>query len=398
MKIVQVENIFHPDAGYQINIISKYMVKFGHEVTIITANLDNINSDVVRFFGKDNIEERDALYEKKYGVNIVRLPVKRVISGRVQFGKEFIPTIKKENPDIVYIHENDSISGMRYLMYYKKLGYPLIMDSHMLEMASQNKFRKYYRFFYKLIFTPRIKKNYIKVIRTQDDSYVEKFLGIPLSQAPWISVGSDIMLFHPDDSKNKEFRVKNNISENAFVVLYAGKLDESKGGMLLAEAIEKKIHTNKEVVFVIVGKTVGEYGKRVEAKLTNSENRVIRFPTQKYEDLAPFYQAADLAVFPRQCSLSFYDVQACAVPVVFENNNINIDRAKFNNAVVFKHDDIDAFRNTMEQMINMPEKEYRVMKEAALQFVLENYNYEIITQKYCDLIEKEMIRQRGIKR
>src|SRR5699024_1833755 len=103
----------------------------------------------------------------------------------------------------------------------------------------------------------------------------------------------------------------NSIAEDAFVILYAGKLDESKGGKLLAEALREPLKTDRAVVFLVVGNTSGSYGAEVETLFQTSKNRVLRFPTQRYADLAPFYQAADLAVFPRQCSLSFYDVQAC---------------------------------------------------------------------------------------
>ena len=316
MKIIQVEDIFHPETGYQINILSKYMVQFGHEVTIITARLDKIKSSGISFFGADHLDQKDQLYSEKYGVKIIRLSVNKIVSGRVVFGKELFYAIQKEKPDVVYIHGNDTLTGMRYLLQYKKLGYPLIMDSHMLEMASTNRFNKIFRKVYKSVFTPIIIKNKIQVIRTQDDPYVEKCLGIPLSQAPWISVGSDTMLFHPDKEAKMSFRRKYEISKDDFVIIYAGKLDESKGGMLLAEAIQKKLHVNKGVTFLIVGKAVGEYGRQVEKTLKASENRVLRFPTQKYEDLAGFYQAADMAIFPRIWSCSFSILSLLSAPIL----------------------------------------------------------------------------------
>ena len=51
MYILQIEDFFHPDAGYQINIISKYMVQAGHKVTIVTGTLDNVYTPTVAFFG-----------------------------------------------------------------------------------------------------------------------------------------------------------------------------------------------------------------------------------------------------------------------------------------------------------------------------------------------------------
>ena len=393
MKIIQVEDIFHPETGYQINILSKYMVQFGHEVTIITARLDKIKSSGISFFGADHLDQKDQLYSEKYGVKIIRLSVNKIVSGRVVFGKELFYAIQKEKPDVVYIHGNDTLTGMRYLLQYKKLGYPLIMDSHMLEMASTNRFNKIFRKVYKSVFTPIIIKNKIQVIRTQDDPYVEKCLGIPLSQAPWISVGSDTMLFHPDNEAKMRFRHKYEISQDDFVVLYAGKLDESKGGMLLAQAIQKKMQTNKEVTFLIIGKAVGEYGRQVEETLKASKNRVLRFPTQKYEDLVGFYQAADMAVFPRQCSLSFYDVQACGLPVVFEDDVVNVGRAKNDNAVTFIEGDTADFRKKIEYIINLSKAEFSHMQMAAQQYVSENFDYKKIAMKYCTVIEEEMLRQ-----
>lgn len=395
MKIVNVEDFFHPDAGYQINILSKYLVALGHEVTIITSEMEKVPTTLTSFFVRENIEGRDQAYSNQYGVKILRLPLKGFISGRAIFTKELFFTIQAEKPDVVFVHGNDTLTGMRYLLKYKRLGYPLVMDSHMLEMASTNKFNKLFRRFYKHFFTPLITKNGIPVIRTQDDPYVEKCLGIPLSQCPWISVGSDTMLFYADEEARKRFRKDNNIPEDAFVIIYAGKLDESKGGLLLAEAIQKKVEAKRDIVFLIVGKTgTDDYGSKVEAVFSQSENQVLRFPTQLYTDLPKFYQSADCAVFPRQCSLSFYDVQACGLPVIFEDNNINVDRAAHENAVTFKSGDSQDFRNKIVEMCNLPTETFSKMKEKSIAFVKGAYDYADIAKQYCRVIESTVANQR----
>lgn len=398
MRIVQIEDFFHPDAGYQINVLSKYMARMGHQVTIITASLDKLESGVVTFFGKENIQARDRRYFHKYNVKIVRLPVRKIVSGRAVFDGELFQAIKKEMPDIVYAHGNDTLSGIMYLLKYKKMGYPLIMDSHMLEMASVNKLNRLYRKIYRKVITPIIVRNRIQVIRTQDDPYVEKCLGIPLNQAPWISVGSDMMLFHPNTNVRERFREEHSIKETDFVVLYAGKLDESKGGMLLAEAVKEKFDCEKNVVVCVVGNAVGEYGEKVEATLKKSSNRILRFPTQKYEELASFYQAADMTVFPRQCSLSFYDAQACGLPVLFEDNSVNIGRAQCQNAITFKADNIESFREKLTYMINMDIDRFENMGQHAKQYVEKEFDYKEIADEYLKLIHTEMIRQKEIVR
>lgn len=389
MRILNVEDFFHPDAGYQINILPKYLARMGHEVIIVTSQMDKIPEGLTTFFGRDNVAERDQEYSLRNDVKIERLPLKAFVSGRAVFDKALMKTIQRLSPDVVYIHGNDTAVAMWALKNRKKFNAALVMDSHMLEMASVNPFSKFFHLFYKTFFTPIIVKNNITVIRTQNDPYVEKVLGIPLSQAPWISYGSDTLLFHPDVEVRRSFRAEYNISDNDFVIVYTGKLDEAKGGKLLAQAFREKFQTQKNIVLIAVGNTSGEYGKEVEHLFSESENRIIRFPTQKYCDLAQFYQAADLSVFAKQCSLSFYDVQACGLPVLSEDNNINVDRCSHNNGWNFKIGDISDFRAKIEYIANLPEEEFEIISNNAYRFIVENYNYEDKAREY----EKVIINQ-----
>ena len=171
-------------------------------------------------------------------------------------------------------------------------------------------------------------------------------------------------------------------------MVYAGKLDLEKGGQLLADTFVEKLGA-KGVTLIVVGNTnADDYGKKVENTFKKSQNRIIRFPTQTYEALACFYQASDLAVFPRQCSLSFYDVQACGIPVVSEDNNINIDRLQFNNGLSFRSGDVNDFRNKIVQIMKMSKEERNKMSHNAEQFVMKNYNYDSIAKKYMVEIMK----------
>lgn len=388
MKIVEIEDFFHPDAGYQINILSKFMAKKGHDVTIITSRIDNVPDGLTSFFGRDNLDEKDLNYSNEYGVKIIRVPTLRFISGRAVFKKDIFEVVNELDPDILFLHGNDTLIAIQYLLKLKKLKYPVLLDSHMLEMASVNKFNKIYRFLYRKVITPRITKNNIPVIRTQNDSYVEKHLGINLSRAPWISVGSDTDLFYPDENKRKKFRQMHGISEDDFVVIYTGKLDESKGAGLLADAFVEKFQTNKNVVLVVVGNSSGQYGTEIEETFNKSSNRIIRFPTQKYTDLADFYQAADLSVFPKQSSLSFYDAQACGLPVISEDNSVNIDRLNNNNGFTFEAGNVEDFRSKIFKCIAMPNCEYEKLRDNSFKFVRENYDYSKIADKYLSIIER----------
>ena len=304
----------------------------------------------------------------------------RLISGLIKFGNKLKKTVEELNPDLVYVHGNDTLTGIRFLRQGQS--FALVTDSHMLRMASINRFSKCFQSFYRFYVTPKIIKQNIPVIRTQNDDYVQSCLGIPLSQAPWISYGTDTALFYPDATIKKKFRQENRIPEENFVFVYTGKLDEAKGGKLLAQAFLKRFSLCKDVTLIVVGSLHGEYGESVGRLFEQSENQIIQFPTQKYHDLGKFYQAADACVFAKQCSLSFYDAQGCALPVLSEDNNINIDRNSHNNGWTFKSGDIVDFRRIIEQIVNMPDEEFRNYSNNAYNFIIENYDYEAKAREY----------------
>jgi glycosyltransferase involved in cell wall biosynthesis len=260
----------------------------------------------------------------------------------------------------------------------------------MLEMGSVNRFKHIFRLLYRLFITPIIIKNKIPLIRTADTNYVEKCLGLPLNKTILLSFGSDINMFSPNRIRRESFLKKHFLGIDDVVVMYAGKLDEQKGGAFLANAIRKNFYLGKSrsIIFLIIGTTVGNYGKEVEAILSSSANRIIRIPTVPYYELAKFYQVADLAVFPRQCSLSFFDVQSTGVPVLMEYNEINEKRSKNGACILFKPLDICDFRSNIITFANKSEKEVREMREIARKNVVSDFNYIKIAAKYTKVLSQ----------
>ena len=389
VRIVYICDFFHPDAGYHPNLLSKYWARFGHEVYMLTSELERMPSSLTRFFDCDDIQAKDRRFAEEYGVQIIRCPIWRFVSGRSVYKGEIFRQIRLLDPDVVYVNGNDTLIGMQLTAACRRHSFGLVMDSHMLDMASHNKFKALYRLFYRKMLAPVILKNEIPVIRAQNDDYVEKHLGIPLARSPWISFGSDMLLFHPDAAVRQARRAACGIAQDAFVILYAGKINKIKGLDLFAQAIRQRFDAKREVCIVLVGSTEGAQGAQLEQALAESENRVLRFPTQKYTDLPPFYQMADLAVFPRQCSLSFFDVQACGLPVVFEDNNISVERSAAGNARVFPADDAAGLRTALEAFIAMEPAQFAVWRENAVAYIRRAYDYEEKARAYIPYLEAQ---------
>lgn len=394
MKIVHIEDFIHPDAGYQVNLLSRLQVKQGHEVIIVTSELQRVPDIYTQFFGKDNIEERDNNFFRSTGVKIIRVPIVGWYSGRAIPYPKFFKTVDSLNPDVAFVHGEDVLTGMLFILRYAKLKYPIVLDDHSVEMSSVNRFRKLFRIFYKTIIAPRIIKNNIPLIRVVDSDYVEKCLGVPLERTILLSFGTDTDYFRPNNEVMLDFRKQYGIGNDDFIVLYAGKLDKYKGGQFFAEALREKLCTQsgRKVIFVVIGNTTGDYGKLIENTFSKSHNKIIRFPTQKYFDLARFYQAADLSVFPRQCSLSFFEVQSCGLPVLLEKNEINVQRVNFGNGFLFNPEDIDDFRSGIIKCSEMKKEDFNLLRMNARKFILDNYDYVPIAQNFTDILEKEVLR------
>lgn len=300
--------------------------------------------------------------------------------------------MERVKPDVLFVHCVETLTAMRFILRGPR--YPMMFDSHMLSMASGNRFAKAYETVFRYTITPKIVNRRYDVIRTQDDDYVNSHLGIPKEQTPFISFGTDTIIFHPSQDARKKFREDNGIGQNDFVVVYTGKLTEAKGGKLLAETFKEKFDT--PITLVCVGTPAcDEYGRQVKRLLDESENRIIMFPTQNYLDLPQFYQMADLSIFPKQCSMSFYDAQACGLPVLSEDNNVNVDRCRHGNGDNFRAADVQDFRNKIIKFATMSGKMRKTYEDNSRAFIEGGYDYADIAKQYTDYLKKAVGRHRN---
>ena len=303
--------------------------------------------------------------------------------------KALYSAVKTINPDVILSHCFETLTAMRIFFKFRKR-YPIVFDSHMLSMASKNKFVKIYETMFKRLVTPRVVQNRIPVILTQDDNYVNTHLGMPKELTPFISFGTDTELFKPSKNTRQEFIREHELKEDSFIIVSTGKLSPAKGGKLFAETVAKKFDTARDVVIVVVANLDGEYEKEVKKMLDKSENKILFYPVQNYTNLPYFYQIADVCLFPKQCSMSFYDVEACGVPVISEDNNVNIARNSHGNGLCFKKDNVDDFRKAIDNIANMSPEVYDKMSDSCVRFIRDEYDYRKIAKRYSDILEHQI--------
>ena len=388
MRILHIEEMFHPFIGYQINVLPKFQAQQGHEVAILS--LHGYYPRVAAVYDNSKIDEYDRRYTEETGVRIYREKIKRLLFRRPLFDKRVIDRIREYDPDIIMCHGNGVFICIQILLWRNRIKKPLIFDSHMLELAHRSKFHNLYARLYRLFIKPIIVRNHFYVIKTADDPYLNVSHGIPEPLTPYLGFGADVSLFFPDADVKRQMREKYGIADDERVFLYTGKVSAEKGGELLAKALLKKFpeEGGKKPVFVIVASYRSQYEVMVREMLKASENRIIQLPLQKYPDLPAFYQFADVMFFPKQCSLSFFDAQACGVPVILEDININRDRVVYGNGCTFESGSVNGLRARIEEYLNMDEDALRELSENSCRLIREKYSYEEIAQRYTEQMEK----------
>lgn len=398
MRILHIEDQFFPTSGYQLNFLAKYNKENGNEVFIICS--DTLGSwGVSGLINDEYYSNVDLDYTKRTGVDIIRLKSKGFISGRAIIStREIISKIKEIKPDVILVHGNDTLTGINVLKNLKKIEVPIIMDSHMLDIASKNRLKKIFRIYYKYIITPIIKRNDIKVVGVDPSCnlFMNKNYGIPYENLEMIPLGYDSDLFYRYNSKLKqECRRKYGFSEKEFIFIYTGKISPDKKVDLLTKVFKDKlVSNNRTATLIIVGKGSGKYFEEVKSAMQFSKNKIVIYDVQPVEKLNELYNLSDVAIWPGASSLSMFDAQACGLPIIAEEFDVNTERLSYGNGYTYKKDDIENLRSKIESIFNLPNDDYIIISQNALNHVRKNHSYKIISERFEKLMAGVVIKSK----
>lgn len=392
MKILHVEAEYIPGLGYQVNLLSKYMAKLGHEVIILSTELDVVRPHQKNYIGTYS-KKVDYDHYSATNLKIIRVPCKGLISDRHIWSFRVFDKIKEINPDIMFLHDNDTLVSMLYIVFYlKKFQIPLITDSHMVAIASRNKFAKLFQFLYRKIVTPIIVRNNINVVRTVDDDFILKVFNIPKDLAPIISFGSDVERFRPNDIRKKQLRTKYGIPLDNRVFIYTGKLSKDKEGIFLANSLLEPfiLNNNAKISFLIVSSVDGEYGNKVEETFNRSSNQIIRMPFVDHEELSDVILTADVAIIHYAASLTYFDYLASGLPVIWSDIEINVRRSDKRFVNLFENLNVKSLRDNIDYFIGLDDEELSKKSKMARDFAVENYSYDNITNQFINVLKSEI--------
>ncbi|WP_407269713.1 glycosyltransferase [Radiobacillus sp. PE A8.2] len=302
--------------NYQDNLITKYHKKLGNEVTIITSNWIFNNSGNLALTNKNDYINND-------DVRIIRLQMK----GKNNFNNKFkrFKGIKKaiycQSPDIVFIHGCQFID-IKYIVKYVKSNphVKVYVDNHAdvfnsgRNWLSKNLLHKVIWKKYAQMIEPYVKK-YYGVLPARVDFLVDMYK-LPKSKVELLVMGADDEKVEEAKKSNSKHAIRKNngITENDFLIITGGKVDDNKTQiMLLMRAINEINNCNLKLI--IFGSVSPKYEDEFNSLL--SEN-VIYIGWINPKDTYKLFNAADLVVFPGLHSVFWEQVVGLGIPTVFK--------------------------------------------------------------------------------
>ena len=398
MRIVIISETSSENVGYATTCLPKALAALGHEVHLVASNAqiyynDSFYKEVYEHFLGPGITECGI--KQIDGYTLHRIPFERTKSKFTLVG--LYKKLKELKPDVVQTFSVTAESTYQAALYKSLLGYKLFTANHVLASVfpaaqksqgnstelqqsekengaaitqinrkvnrlslgylidgTKNRIRKYFGDTYsnKIRFINKVTHTCYPATTDAADIAI-KFFGVPENKIKINILGVDTDIFKPIDGNDLEkerrkIREENGYAENDILCIYTGRFTEGKNPLCLAKAIEQLIADGKPYKALFIG-----YGPQNTAIAATKGCKIL--PFMNYKELAKFYRAADIGVWPRQESTSVLDASACGLPVVISDKVLALER-KEGNGLTYHENDAEDMKNTL---LLLQDKKYR---------------------------------------
>lgn len=353
MKIVHLclSAFFIDNYSYQDNMLPKYHVKMGHEVTVI-ASLFTFGAD-----GRGKWLDGYSEYDDKDGFHIVRLAFRKPLKiyKTLRRYEKFEEILTREAPDIIFSH-NISFSDVTIVKKYikKHPNVKLFADNHADFVNSAKNFMS------KHILHPIVWRHYAKML----EPYLTKCYGVTPQRCRFLRemyhIDSKIIEFLPmgvDDESipfdRKEvrdhIRRELSIGNEHIVIFTGGKIDKLKNTHILLDAF--KMIDNDNLHLIICGTLTPEMEYLKENIESNPNIHYLGWCNA--ERVMNCMVASDIACFPGTHSTLWEQAVGIGLPAIFkrwaEMEHVNVN----GNCSFVKGEDVIELKEEISAMLDM---------------------------------------------
>jgi glycosyltransferase involved in cell wall biosynthesis len=384
MKILHVYHLFAPCVSIGGGVVkvaddlSATQAAKGHQVTIITTDGCKRRMDV------------------PIGVPVVRRGVTVLyfhnVSNRLVAGMNIstplgmAASMKRlvRAADIVHIHEHRTYPSILARRYARKYGKPHLVQPHgsTPQHIGQTSFKK----LFDLLFGYRILRDAARVIAvSEEEAGFDRSLGVKAERIRVVYNGMDASLQREEDPL-----VRQGWGAKAKVVLYLGRISDTKGLDFLLRGFKELTKLRDDVTLVVAGPDNGYLGPMNKLIQTlGLENDVRYIGEVKEEDKAKVLSSADLFVhvvrYMGGVGIAPLEALLCEVPVVVTDECGEVIR-KADIGHIVGYDDAAALSSRLNAVLDHPEEE-RERARRGRRYILEHLSWDKVSEEVEDIYE-----------
>lgn len=309
MHVCMTYHYFRPHFGgleEHVYYLSKFLVKEGIKVSVITSNVGENKADI-----RPNFEIID-------GIEVVRLKAIPWIFRTLKL-ENFSEALKTIDPDIFHAHHPIPGISDKTVFYAKKNDYKTVVTYHADSQEDTLLSKIAARIYYRTIGKRMIEKADKVIATTKSYAETSPVLSKFMKKVEIIPNGIDVKRFNPKVN-GEEIREKYRLQEK-IVVLGLGRFVPYKGFEYLVRTMQ---NLNDDFVLILAGEGILRKNLENLAKKLNLERRVIFTGFIKEEKKPKYYAACDVFVLPsisrgEAFSITLLEAMACGKPVVATN-------------------------------------------------------------------------------
>lgn len=385
MKIVHIQHPYIPNMGYQENHLPRKQGELGHDVCIITSNINPKDR------GSTDKKYKTGEFEDS-GVRIIRLPplLHMKLTEDVAL-KGLFNRIWKEDPDIVHVHGTLSPYLYQGIVACKILGIPLVVDDHVDDdnLSTETIVNKILLSAYSnIIFSlakPSI-QHYLPITNASKQ-FLTDTLDVDPSSQTILPLGVDTTKFAQTDMSKTALRSEYNIPEEKFVFITTGHLEPQKNIKMIINATASLIKHGRKVFLLIVGPGPDKYMAELRSTIRtlNIQDDVMIYGHAKQNEIVDLLNAADAGVWPG-VGVSIIEAIGTGLPVIIGDNTATEHLVKSANGMVFHRDSTQDLRDKMTKYLENPQLVCQ-HSDNAVEYASEELSWEGIAKKSIDIYQ-----------
>jgi glycosyltransferase involved in cell wall biosynthesis len=355
-RIVLVNSMYSEGMGYLENCLPAALARLGHDVHVVTSTFNQYANEPMydavysRFIGPRKVPPGTIEID---GYRVVRLDA-TLVRGYVRI-KGLTDQVRSIAPDAVYTGEVASLETFALVFGQPRRSYRLFCGTHQtasvlkpwLRHRGRSRLRRAVYWLTRTMPTGLASRAAERVYAQAPDclEIAATYYGVPRRLLVLRTLATDTERFHPvttDEDHLSRTRVRESLgfAPDDVVCVYSGRFAAHKNPLLLAQAIERLNDRGYRYRGLFIGD-----GPQAEAIEACRGCRVVAFV--RHRDLPSYYRASDVAVWPRQESMSMLDAAASALPVIVSDTMSDPSRIA-GNGVTYEEDSVESLMSALE--------------------------------------------------